>query len=56
MTGNVEQAEDFTQDAFMQLYRKIGSFRGDSAFSTWLSSREIGDDPGLSQSPKFADM
>jgi RNA polymerase sigma-70 factor, ECF subfamily len=36
MTGNVEKAEDFTQDAFMQLYRKIGSFRGDSAFSTWL--------------------
>jgi RNA polymerase sigma-70 factor (ECF subfamily) len=36
MTGNVAQAEDFTQDAFMQLYRKIGTFRGESAFSTWL--------------------
>lgn len=34
--GNYAQAEDFTQDAFMQLYRKIASFRGESAFSTWL--------------------
>jgi RNA polymerase sigma-70 factor, ECF subfamily len=36
MTGNYAEAEDFTQDAFLQLYRKIGSFRGESAFSTWL--------------------
>lgn len=36
MTGNHSQAEDFTQEAFLQLFRKIGSFRGDSAFSTWL--------------------
>ena len=36
MTGNHAQAEDFTQEAFLQLYRKIGSFRGESAFSTWL--------------------
>ena len=36
MLGNVEAAEDFTQDAFLQLHRKIASFRGDSAFSTWL--------------------
>jgi RNA polymerase sigma-70 factor (ECF subfamily) len=36
MTGNVEAAEDRTQDAFLQLHRKIASFRGESAFSTWL--------------------
>jgi len=36
MTGNYAEAEDFTQEAFIQLYRKIGSFRGESAFSTWL--------------------
>ena len=36
MTRNTTEAEDLTQEVFMQLYRKIGSFRGDSAFSTWL--------------------
>ena len=36
MTHNVSEAEDLTQDAFIQLFRKIGSFRGDSAFTTWL--------------------
>jgi len=32
MLGNVAEAEDLTQEAFLQLYRKIGTFRGDSAF------------------------
>lgn len=36
MVGNIEAAEDCTQDAFLQLHRKITTFRGDSAFSTWL--------------------
>lgn len=36
MTGNTAEAEDLTQDAFIQLHRKIGSFRGESAFTTWL--------------------
>ena len=36
MLQNSFEAEDLTQDVFIQLYRKIGSFRGDSAFTTWL--------------------
>lgn len=36
MLQNAYEAEDLTQDVFIQLYRKIGSFRGDSAFTTWL--------------------
>ena len=36
MLGNVSEAEDMTQDAFLHLFRKLGSFRGESAFSTWL--------------------
>ncbi len=36
MTGNTAEAEDLSQEAFMQLFRKISTFRGESAFSTWL--------------------
>ncbi|MGA8670454.1 MAG: sigma-70 family RNA polymerase sigma factor [Terracidiphilus sp.] len=36
MVGNAAEAEDLTQEAFLQLHRKIATFRGDSAFSTWL--------------------
>ena len=36
MLQSASEAEDLTQDVFIQLYRKIGSFRGDSAFTTWL--------------------
>jgi RNA polymerase sigma-70 factor (ECF subfamily) len=36
MTSNAAEAEDLTQDAFLQAFRKITRFRGDSAFSTWL--------------------
>jgi RNA polymerase sigma-70 factor (ECF subfamily) len=36
MLQSAHEAEDLTQEVFIQLYRKIGSFRGDSAFTTWL--------------------
>lgn len=36
MTSNTAEAEDLTQDAFLQVFRKLGTFRGDSALSTWL--------------------
>jgi RNA polymerase sigma-70 factor (ECF subfamily) len=36
MTGNVAEAEDLTQEVFLQLHRKLKSFRGDAAFTTWL--------------------
>jgi RNA polymerase sigma-70 factor (ECF subfamily) len=36
MTNNAAEAEDLAQDAFLQVFRKLSSFRGDSALSTWL--------------------
>ncbi len=36
MAGNMADAEDLTQEVFLQLHRKIATFRGDSAFSTWF--------------------
>lgn len=36
MTRNATEAEDLTQDVFVQLHRKLKTFRGESAFTTWL--------------------
>jgi RNA polymerase sigma-70 factor (ECF subfamily) len=36
MTKDMAEAEDLTQDAFIYVFRKFSTFRGDSAFSTWL--------------------
>jgi RNA polymerase sigma-70 factor (ECF subfamily) len=36
MTQDTSDAEDLTQEIFVQLFRTVGSFRGDSAFTTWL--------------------
>ena len=36
MVGDAAEAEDLTQEAFLQMFRKIATFRGEAAFSTWL--------------------
>ena len=36
MIKNPTEAEDLTQQAFLQLFRKIGTFRGDAGLATWL--------------------
>jgi RNA polymerase sigma-70 factor (ECF subfamily) len=36
ITRNTAEAEDLTQEVFLQLFRKLTTFRGESAFSTWL--------------------
>jgi RNA polymerase sigma-70 factor (ECF subfamily) len=41
MAGDPTEAEDLTQDVFLQLFRKIGMFRGEAAFSTWLHRMSV---------------
>src|ERR1044071_538711 len=36
MTRNASDAEDLTQHVFVQLFRKLKTFRGESSFTTWL--------------------
>jgi len=36
MTRSTVEAEDLTQEVFIQLFRKLKTFRGDSSFTTWL--------------------
>lgn len=41
MIRNATQAEDLTQEVFIQLFRKFHTFRGDSSFSTWLHALTV---------------
>jgi len=41
MAGDPTEAEDLTQEVFLQLFRKIETFRGESAFSTWLHRMSV---------------
>ena len=41
MTRNVAEAEDLTQEVFVHVFRKAGSFRGESAFTTWLHTLTV---------------
>lgn len=36
LAGDVDTAQDLTQDVFIQLWNNLRSFRGESKFSTWL--------------------
>src|SRR5436309_11561562 len=36
MVGNAEDAQDVVQEAFLNAYQSLGSFKGDSLFFTWL--------------------
>lgn len=36
ISANVSDAEDLRQDIFLQLHRKLNTFRGEAAFATWL--------------------
>ncbi|TMV17984.1 RNA polymerase sigma factor [Paenibacillus thermoaerophilus] len=36
LTRNPHQTDDIVQDVFLKIYRKLGSFRGDSSIKTWI--------------------
>lgn len=48
--GDPQKAEDATHDVFLKVYRKLGEFRGDSSFRTWLYRITINHCHNLQQS------
>lgn len=52
MTGNVAEAEDCAQDAFIQAWNKLDRFRGDSAFATWLHRIAVNSVLGMMRKSK----
>ena len=46
LVRNAEEAEDVVQDAVLKAYRKLGSFRGDAKFSTWLTAITLNEARG----------
>ncbi len=36
LAGNRQEAEEYTQDVFVRVWERLGTFRGESAFATWL--------------------
>jgi RNA polymerase sigma-70 factor, ECF subfamily len=41
MVDDPHRAQDYTQEAFIRAFRRLGDFRGDSALSTWICSIAI---------------
>jgi RNA polymerase sigma-70 factor (ECF subfamily) len=47
MAGNIAEAEDLTQQAFLQAYKKLDTFRGESSFCTTSKVRNTWKFPGF---------
>jgi RNA polymerase sigma-70 factor, ECF subfamily len=41
MAGDLDRAQDYTQETFIKAFEKLGEFRGEAALSTWLGSIAI---------------
>ena len=41
MTGDLDRAQDYTQETFIRAFDRLGEFRGEAALSTWLGSIAI---------------
>jgi RNA polymerase sigma-70 factor, ECF subfamily len=41
MAGDMDRAQDYTQETFIKAFSRLGDFRGEAALSTWLGSIAI---------------